>query len=104
MSKFTEVGPGGNDLEDLIASIVRYPTCFGCTANFSEVAAFIGGFAFSSRELFEELREFNGWVITKLRSDPDLGWSKAIERAYPDIDDALRNFGSLYEEFRRSRS
>lgn len=104
MSKFIDVGPGGNDLEDLITSIVRHPGLYVGPVNFSKVAAFISGFAFYSREMFEELREFNDWVIAKLHSDPGLSWSKAIERAYPDIDDALRNLGALYEEFRRSRA
>ncbi|MBK8812303.1 MAG: hypothetical protein IPN69_16455 [Acidobacteria bacterium] len=102
MSKFIDIGPGGNDLEDLITSIVRHPGLYAGSSNFSGVAAFIQGFAFSSREMFEELREFNRWLIEKFQSDTDLGWASAIEAAYPESTDALREFGKLYEEFRRS--
>lgn len=109
VSKLLISGPSGNDLEnlitsivqggltreclfriianpasvnlDLIHSIVRHPAMYVGTREFAKVAAFIEGFAFASVDRLNELRDFNRWLTGRLDSHPSIT-SEVLEQAH----------------------
>ncbi|MBK7707319.1 MAG: hypothetical protein IPN69_16450 [Acidobacteria bacterium] len=94
--------PGERELEVLIHSIVRHPAMYVGTREFAKVAAFIEGFAFASVDRLNELRDFNRWLTGRLDFPKNWVWAGGISLIYPKSEDALRELGVLFREFKQS--
>ncbi|MBK8812301.1 MAG: hypothetical protein IPN69_16445 [Acidobacteria bacterium] len=95
---------GDNKLVELICNIVRRPSMYVGNCEFVDVAGFIEGFASASAKDYEELREFNRWLAVRLDFPRNWGWKDGMKEVYPNSEDALRELGVLFHEFKQSRS
>lgn len=102
MSNQSETEPGVRELQGLIQSVVRNPEAYVGSQRFDDVAAFIGGYAFASSEMYDELREFNRWLVGRLGFPKNLVWVSGIRLVYPVSEEALRELGALFDEFKQS--
>ncbi len=94
--------PGEDKLGELICNIVRRPAMYVGNCEFVEVAGFIEGFASSSAGDYQELREFNRWLAVRLDFPRNWGWKDGMKEVYPNSEEALRELGRLFKEFKES--